>query len=165
MTPREEILRAFQGEDTASMPYLADLTLWYHWHASRSTLPPDWQVESLTQVSQRMGSPVWAPLQVWTVELSGIGVETVETSDERTITYETAQRRLMARWVRGPDGDWWQSEYPIKDEDDLDAGLTIAESTTYTLETSTLARMQADVSCSDMTSTAFWANASVPYVA
>jgi hypothetical protein len=84
-------------------------------------------------------------MRMWREERPGIGVETVESSDERTIIYETPEGKLVAQWVRGPDGDWWQSEYPIKREENLDAGLALAESTTYVLETSTLAVARTDV--------------------
>ena len=145
MTLREEVCKAFRGDVAGHVSYVADLTLWYEWHATRSSLPAAWQGDSLAQVSQRIGSPAWVPMRMWSEERSGIGVETIESSDERTVIYETAEGRLAAQWVRGPDGDWWQSEYPIKREEDLDAGLALAESTTYVLETSKLAMARTDV--------------------
>jgi len=145
MTFREGILEAFQGHTTGRLPYLADLTLWYEWHMTRGTLPPAWQDDSLAEVSQRLRSPAWLPVRAWEEELSGISVETIETADERTITYETSAKRLVARWVRGPDGDWWQAEYPLKGKEDLKAGLELAESRRYTVDASTLAEARSHV--------------------
>jgi len=140
MTCREEVFKTFLGESTRRPLYLADLTLWYDWHKTRDTLPVDWQEDSLPKISQRLGSPAWLPIQVWDSELSSIDVKIVETADEKSITYETSSRRLVARWIRGPDEDWWQSQYPIRSEKDLEAGLELVESRTYNVDASALSQ-------------------------
>jgi hypothetical protein len=38
---------------------------------------------------------------------------------------------LSETWSLGPDGDWWQTEYPVKDEDDLDAAEEIVKAMQY----------------------------------
>ena len=45
---------------------------------------------------------------------------------------------MCARWTRGPDGDWWQTEYPVKTPDDLTAAVEIAAARRYVVETAGL---------------------------
>jgi hypothetical protein len=64
-----------------------------------------------------------------------------EGEGERTTRYETSAGVLAARWTLGPDGDWWQMEYPVKSEEDLQAALEIVRSRSYVLDTGGLAEM------------------------
>ena len=66
-----------------------------------------------------MGVPIWLPAQPWRRETPGVEVTTVQDDQERVITAKTSKGTLVARWVVGPDGDWWQSEYPVKTAEDL----------------------------------------------
>jgi hypothetical protein len=54
---------------------------------------------------------------------------------------ETAAGPLDARWTLGPDGDWWQTEYPVKGADDLPAALAVAQARAYVLDELALERV------------------------
>jgi len=140
-----ELLSCFSEETVGHPVYVPDLTLWYEWHESHGTLPEAWRDRSLPEIAGLMGVPVWLPVQVWESETSGLEAENVEKADERTVTYETSTRTLTARWTLGPDGDWWQTEYPVKSEEDLGAAVELIESRDYVLNSSGLADLRADV--------------------
>lgn len=144
MTDRTAILSRFSG-DASSPLYLPDLTLWYRWHRDRGTLPQPWRDMSLPQVARAMGVPIWLPLRPWRVETPGARIEKVEDENSRTTIWETSAGTLTARWVIGPDGDWWQAELPVKSAADLDAALALAQATTYLLDTADLAEQAAEV--------------------
>jgi hypothetical protein len=145
MTLQTEILARFSGQAADSALYLPDLTLWYKWHRAKGTLPAKWQDHSLAQIARAMGVPVWLPVRPWRVETPGIVVETTEQDGGRTTRWETSAALLSARWTIGPDGDWWQSEHPVKTAEDLAAALEIAQSRTYVLEPSAMAHAEAEV--------------------
>jgi hypothetical protein len=141
MTVRTEILACFAGRGDERPFYLPDLTLWYDWHRTRDSFPERWQGDSLAAVSRAMGLPIWRPVRPWRVEHPGLTITRTEENNERVIKTETAKGTLTARWIVGPDGDWWQSEYPVKAEEDLAAVLEVAEARTYHLDPSELARL------------------------
>ncbi len=145
MSMKQELMSRFSEEITGRPLFVPDLNLWYEWHDTRSTLPEAWQDRSLPEITRLMGVPAWLPAQVWSIETSGIEVWTTETTDERTITYETSGETLVARWTRGPDDDWWQTEYPVKSEEELEAAIELVESRDYVLAPSSLSDLQADV--------------------
>ena len=138
MSYRTALLARLSGGDAPSPLYLPDLTLWYGWHQGRGTLPPAWRDLSLPQVARAMGVPLWLPVRPWRVETPGIRVETVEGADARATTWRTPAGTLTSRWIVGPDGDWWQSEHPVKSAADLDAALALAQATTYLLDEAAL---------------------------
>ena len=41
-------------------------------------------------------------------------VRTTEQDGQRVVRSQTPAGELVARWTLGPDGDWWQMEYPVK---------------------------------------------------
>jgi len=141
MTPKAEILARFAGRGDDRPFYLPDLTLWYDWHRTRDSFPEGWQGDSLIEVSRAMGLPIWQPVRPWRVEHPGLTISRTEEKNERVIKTETAKGTLIARWIVGPDGDWWQAEYPVKSEEDLAAALEVAGARTYGLDTSELARL------------------------
>ena len=145
MTMRTDILSRFSGEGEAKPLYLPDLTLWYGWHHSRGTLPDQWEGYSLPEVAQAMGAPVFLVARPWREETLGLGIHTTEGDGERVIRSETSLGTLIARWTIGPDGDWWQAEYPVKTGEDLAAALELVSARTYVLDTSELHRMEAAV--------------------
>jgi hypothetical protein len=132
MSNLQTILSAGRGRDLA-VPYLLDLTLWYPWHAGRGTLPPDWAGFSMAQVAQALGVTAWIVERPWRVEHHGITVTTQKAEGERVVRYETPAGALTARWSRGPDGDWWQTEYPVKTTEDLPAALAVVAAHDYVL--------------------------------
>ncbi|MGD8626075.1 MAG: uroporphyrinogen decarboxylase family protein [Anaerolineae bacterium] len=145
MNWRERILARFSGEGDESPLYLPDLSLWYEWHRSQETLPPEWLDCSLPDVARLMGVPVWLPIQPWLLELEGVEVHTIEESGERRIEIETRAGRLQTRWSLGPDGDWWRVEYPVKSKADLPAALELVKARSYSLDDTAVKRTWAMV--------------------
>jgi len=147
MTRKAEILARFSGEADGLPMYLPDLTLWYDWHRTRDTLPDGWQDYSLAQVARAMGAPVWWVARPWRVETpSSVEILRTEEDGKRIVRSQTSSGSLVASWtLMGTDGDWWQTEYPVKTKEDLVAALELVNARTYVLDTSKLARMEAMV--------------------
>jgi hypothetical protein len=143
MTLKAEILSRFAGEATEPLLYLPDLTLWYDWHHSRDTLPDRWKQYSLPQVARALDVPVWWVARPWRVESSGVKILTTQQKGERVIRSETFAGTLVARWTLGPDGAWWQTEYPVKTREDLGAALELVNARSYILDSTGLARLEA----------------------
>ncbi len=120
--------------------FLPDLSLWYPWHSARGTLPAAWAGESLAGVCRRMGLPCWQPVRAWSLDMPGIRVESAHGARERTTRWQAPAGTLQARWTFGPDGDWWQTEYPVKNGGDLAAAAQIAEARVYRPQPARLSR-------------------------
>jgi hypothetical protein len=134
MTSSDEIRTRFAGPGSGAPVYLPDLTLWYRWHTQRGTLPAQWQGHTLPQIAEALGVPAWTVTRPWRVELSGIQVDTQEAAGQRTVRYRTPAGSLTAAWSLGPDGDWWQTEYPIKTLEDLPAARELISARAYLLD-------------------------------
>lgn len=119
---------------SSGAPYLPDLTLWHAWHSARGTLPEAWRAGTLAGICRRMGVPAWRPVRPWAAELQDIELETSETADRRSVRWLAPSGTLQARWTLGPDGDWWQAEYPVKGTADLEAAAEIVRARVYHLE-------------------------------
>jgi hypothetical protein len=145
MTSKNDILSRFSDSADDSPCYLPDLTLWYEWHQKKGTLPDRWRSASLLEIARDMGTPVWLPVRPWRVETPGVEVVTTEENRERVIRFETSAGPLIARWIVGPDGAWWQAEYPVKTEKDLEAALELARARHYVLDPTELARTEVEV--------------------
>ncbi len=145
MSLRDDILSSFSGAGRKDLFFLPDLSLWYEWHHTARTLPRAWYDLSLPQVAQAMGAAVWMPVTPWSIENPGVDIVTTEDAGERVIRSETSAGTLTARWRLGPDGDWWQTEYPVKKKEDLTAVLEIARARTYVLDAADLKRWEAAV--------------------
>jgi hypothetical protein len=65
------------------------------------------------------------------IELPGIDVRDERGAAERILEWGTPRGTLRSRWTLGPDGDWWQAEYPVKSRDDLAAAIMVAEARHY----------------------------------
>ncbi len=114
--------------------FLPDLTLWHSWHAGRGTLPDQWKDLDLPGVCAALGVAAWMPARRWRVELPGIEVMDERGGTERLLSWRTPRGTLRSRWTLGPDGDWWQAEYPVKSPADLAAARIVAEARRYVLE-------------------------------
>lgn len=134
MSTREQIVAKFAGTGDAEPLYLPDLTLWYDYHRKNGTLSPSWQGVSLPQIARSMGVPVWAVAETQRVMAPDVQIVTTEADGERVITSETPAGTLTARWIVGPDGAMWQTEYPVKNAADLDAVLALARARSYLLD-------------------------------
>lgn len=131
MDHRENPIAQFPGQAPGRPLFLPDLTLWYSWHAKRGTLPEACRGKSLAGVASALNCPAWTVRAPWRLEHDGIGIVREETGTRRVIRYRTGSGVLSETWVLGPDGDWWQKEYPVKDEDDLDAAEEILKAMRY----------------------------------
>jgi hypothetical protein len=146
MTFKSDILARFNNGSGTRPFYLPDLTLWYDWHAKKETLPKPWQNASLTQISHDLGVPIWLTVRPWRVEIPPeINISTTEHDKERIVRVETPAGVLESRWTIGPDGAWWQTEYPVKNSSDLPAVLDLVTARTYALDPGKLIQPNADV--------------------
>jgi hypothetical protein len=145
MNYRKEILARFAGEGQGHAFYLPDLTLWFGWHDGRGTLPAEWQGLRLPEIARAMGVPAWLPIRPWQVETRGAEAIITEEAGQRTIHSTTAAGELWARWELGPDGDWWQTEYPVKTSEDLPAALELVKARSYVVDPSDLAQTKSAV--------------------
>ncbi len=144
MTPYEDILARFSGEATDRPLYMPDLTLWYDYHRGRGTLPDGWQHITLPQIARELGVPIWAVAQPVREHAPTVEITTTEQDAERVIRAESKSGVITARWMVGPDGAMWQTEYPVKNASDLDVVLELAEARRYSFDP-TLAELTTDV--------------------
>jgi hypothetical protein len=145
MTLKADILARFSGEPSQRPLYVPDLTLWYDWHHNRGTLPQRWRDYSLPQIARALGVPVWLVARPWRIETPGITTATTQEGKERVLRSETPAGTLVARWTLGPEGEWWQTEYPVKTREDLPAVRQLVKARSYVLDTAELARQEAMV--------------------
>jgi hypothetical protein len=145
MNLKKEILSRFRDGGATAPLYLPDLGLWHEWHVAQDTLPPEWQGYTLAEIARALGVPVWLPVAPWRLELQGVDVAIAETEEEKVTRVETSRGTLTARLVLGPDGDWWDAEYPVKTAADLPAALDWARAHRYHLDSSHLAEAQTAV--------------------
>ena len=118
--------------------FLPDLTSWHAWHSSHDTLPPRWRGQALSRICRGLGVPEWRVERPWRIELPGIAMDRRRDASEKVVEWKTGAGTLRARWVLGPDGDWWQSEYPVKSRDDFDAAREIVQARRYVADPSRL---------------------------
>ena len=111
--------------------FLPDLTFWHSRNAHRGTLLPEWQGLPIEEVCRRLQVPLWRPLKPWRIEMPGIVTHETRGPAEKSLTWETSSGLLTSRWTLGPDGDWWQSEYPVKTGADLAAARKVVEARRY----------------------------------
>ena len=112
------------GDTSAGRLFVPDLRIWHAWHAERNTSPPFAAGASLPELCERLGVPSWQTVKPWRMISPNAQTETTETESERSVTLQVGEQTLVSRWSRGPDGDWWQTEYPAKTPEDLRAMLT-----------------------------------------
>ena len=146
MTSRENIQACLMGRPrNGEVIFLPDLTVWYEGQRMAGTLPAAWRDMSLPQVATTLGLPVWLAERPWRTEWNGASVEVQESADRRVFTYHTTAGDLVAAWSRGPDGDWWQTEYPVKSLADLLAAQALARARTYVVSPEPLLRRVGEV--------------------
>lgn len=135
---------------TANGTFVPDLTLWHRWHASRGTLPGAWKGMGMPDVAHALGVPAWLPVRPWRLALDGAAAETSESASERVVRWIAGGTVLRSRWVIGPDGDWWQAEYPVKSADDLPAALALVEARRYAIDEPALAATRSAAGSNDL---------------
>lgn len=146
MAHRDQVLSRFQPADSdKGALYLPNLTLWYGWHSEHGTLPAAWQGWSLPQIARSLGVPAWLTARPYTIDWGAVEVQQSEAAGQRLIRYRTPAGELTERWTLGPDGDWWETEYPVKTADDLRLLLQIVAARRYVVDTAGLERLLAEV--------------------
>jgi len=145
MTFKSDILARFNGEASTQPFYLPDLTLWYDWHAKKETLPASWRDATLAQITHDLGVPTWLPVRPWSIETPGIDISIAEHEKERIVRVEAPSGVLESRWTIGPDGAWWQTEYPVKNPADLPVVLELVTARTYVPDPANLVEPNADI--------------------
>ncbi len=145
MTFKSDILARFNGDASPQPFYLPDLTMWYDWHTKKDTLPLPWQNAPLTQITRDLGVPTWLTVRPWRIETPGINISTTEHEKERIVRLEAPSGVLESRWTIGPDGAWWQVEYPVKNPADLAVVLEQVTARTYVLDPDNLVQSTADI--------------------
>jgi hypothetical protein len=128
---REILLDQFKGHPPNRPLFMPDLSLWFDWHCKRGTLPDAHRNSSLAEIAVALNCAAWVVHTPWQLEYIGIDVIREKSENRRVINYHTKSRVLSEIWSLGPDGDWWQTEYPVKDEADLDAAEEIVKSMQY----------------------------------
>jgi len=128
---QEILLAQFKGQAPAHPIFMPDLGLWFEWHSKRGTLPEAHKKSSLVDIASDLNCPAWVIETPWQLVHDGIDVIREKSETQRVIRYHTKSRVLTEIWSLGPDGDWWQTEYPVKDEDDLDAAEEIVNAMQY----------------------------------
>jgi hypothetical protein len=134
MNFKETLLSQFKGQAPSRPLFMPDLSLWFEWHSKRGTLPEAYKKSSLADIATTLNCPAWMIHTPWQLEHNGIEVTREKSETQRIIKYHTKSRVLSEIWSLGPDGDWWQAEYPVKDEDDLDAAEEIVKAMQYRLK-------------------------------
>jgi hypothetical protein len=84
-------------------------------------------------------------IKPWRLEVPGLDMSALAHGEERTVRTETPAGTLIARWALGPDGDWWQTEYPVKGPEDLPAALVAVKARSYVLDTARLVEGRSEV--------------------
>ena len=145
MTFKQDILSRFSAGTVEGPLYLPDLTLWYDWHQKNNSLPAKWQAYSLPQIARALGVPIWLTVRPWRIETPGVEINTTENEQERVITAETSGGSLVWRWQVGPDGDWWQTDYPVRKAEDLPAALELVQARNYIVDSGALTTLATEV--------------------
>lgn len=122
--------------------FLPDLTLWFQRNTGRDSLPEDWRGLSLEEICRDLDVPCFSFQKPWKTEYRGVkytgegGTPEKDASGARILfrRWETSRGTLAASWTLGPDGDWWQTEYPVKSVEDISAALEIARARIYVPE-------------------------------
>ncbi|MFH1566388.1 MAG: uroporphyrinogen decarboxylase family protein [Gemmatimonadota bacterium] len=141
MTTKAEFLARLGGQGQGDPLYVPDLTLWHGTHRDRGDLPGRWRDASLPEIAADLGVVAWTPVRPWRIETPGVEVERTETASERITRWTTAAGALADRWTLGPDGSWWQVEYPVKSADDLKAAVALVRARSYVIDGAAAARL------------------------
>ena len=116
--------------------FLPDLTLWYARNLERDSLPVAWRDWSLQDICRELGVGAWLVQKPWRIEYDGIIYAEEQDGASRIRRWETLGGVLKARWILGPDGDWWQSEYPVKTVEDLPLVEEVVRARRYVVDKS-----------------------------
>ena len=130
--------------------YLPNLTLWYSWQTNQGTMPEPWAGMTLPEICSELGVPAWDVARPFVLDPGNVVIETEETDGKRVTHFRAASGTLVERWELGPDGDWWQTEYAVKDQADLAILLEIVEERGYRLDATWVVEKQEAIGASGM---------------
>ena len=129
--------------------FLPDLTVWFARNTERGTLPEEVAGLDLPGICSALGAPLWQPVRGWKRTTGSVSVEETIEGDGRVVRYRLRDGpELVARWERGPDGDLWQTEYPVKTEADLRLAEELSQQETIEVDRAAIAAA-ADVAAAD----------------
>ena len=131
MNFKDTLLAQLHGQAPRRPLFMPDLSLWFEWHSTRGTLPEEHRASSLEDIAFALNCPAWVVRTHWKLEYDGIDVTSEQSDTRQVIQYHTKSGVLSEIWSLGPDHDWWQTEYPVKDEDDLDAAEEVVRAMRY----------------------------------
>jgi hypothetical protein len=143
--PLHEILERFNGPTGKRPLFLPNLNLWHEWHSDHGTLPDAWRGLTLPEIARDLGVPAWLAVKPYRIDQGAAEIVTTEADGQRLVRYELPSGVLTERWRLGPDGDWWQTEYPVKTLHDLGLAMQVLEARRYVVETDQLELLRAQV--------------------
>jgi hypothetical protein len=112
---------------------ILDLSLWYTRNTERGSLPDHYRGWPLQEIYRDLGLVPWIIKRPWSISYDGLDYSDTRDSTRRTRSWKSPKGSLSASWMAGPDGDWWQTEYPVKEAADLDLVAGIIQSMRYEL--------------------------------
>lgn len=114
---------------------LPDLYLWYARNRERGSLPAAAaHAESAPEAARALGATVWCKVRPWRTVFADAVEQDTQSADERHRRITVGDHTLVSTWKRGPDGDWWQTAYPVGDVRDLQAVATMVAGRSFTPE-------------------------------
>jgi hypothetical protein len=113
---------------------LLDLGLWFSRNTERDSLQEGCRGRSLIEIYSDLNLRPWAPFRPWKVEYNGVGFTETVAESARERIWETSGGTLKAGWILGPDGDWWQSAYPVKSSADLPLAAEVIRSMSWRID-------------------------------
>lgn len=126
--------------------FLPDLTVWFARNSELMTLPNEVAGLDLPGICSALGTPLWQPVRGWKRSTGSVTVAETREGDGRVVRYRVADSaEFVARWETGPDGDLWQTEYPVKSEADLRLAEELAEQETIEVDGPTIEQAVAAV--------------------
>lgn len=141
----QAVLQRFTGQPSSSPLFLPDLGLWYGWHHKLGTLPDSCRGLSLPGIARRLGVPAWMTAKPYHLDWGPTRIKVSRQGNERIVRYESPDGTLTERWEKGPDGDWWQTEFPAKTAADLAVVQAMLSDRAYRFDRSQYDRLRAEV--------------------
>jgi len=143
MTQKDRIIQLFNNQpaEPASPLFLPDLIIWHTWHSRQGTLPDGFRELSLEDTCRKLGVPVWNTCRPWTIESGEVEVKHFREKGKRVTQYNYGEKTLSSVWTKGPDGDWWQTEYPVKSVKDLEVIRAYVEGRSFRIREEEFAAM------------------------
>ena len=138
MNHKELILDYFYNSETNiknRLPiFLPDLTTWYNFHHKNDSLPSEFKGKPLEDICRFLNIPIWNTCKPWRIDSKEVEVSIKADQKEIIKTFKYQHKILTAKWIKGPDGDWWQTEYPVKNADDLKMMESYLKGRTFHME-------------------------------